>query len=74
MNLLDFVEYPLFKDYSRDMVIFNKQCYDFERWDKWLDIQKEKNDIKVVLHIAARFFCFFFLSTRVGIKSTVQGI
>ena len=45
-NLLDFVECPLLKDYSRDMIIFNKQSYDFERWDKWLDIQKENNQTK----------------------------
>ena len=46
MNLLDFVDCPLLKDFLRDMIIFNKQCYDFERWDKWLEVQKEHNQTK----------------------------
>ena len=45
-NLLDFVECPLLKNFSKDMVIFNQQCYDFERFDKWLVIQQENNDLR----------------------------
>ena len=31
MNLLDFIECPMLKETSQDMIICNKQCCDFER-------------------------------------------
>ena len=36
----------MLKDFSRYMIILNKQCYDFERWDKWLEVQNESNQSK----------------------------
>ena len=46
LNLLDFVECPMLKDFPDDIIILNKQCYDFERWDRWLDVQNEVNQGK----------------------------
>ena len=46
LNLLDFVECPILKDFSDDMIIFNNQCYDYERWSKWLDVQDKVNEKK----------------------------
>ena len=42
-KLLDFVECPILKEESQCMVIFNKQCYDYEKWVMWLDVQDEVN-------------------------------
>ena len=46
LNLLDFIECPILKEFSEDMIIFNQQCYDYERWSRWLDVQNTVNDDK----------------------------
>ena len=46
-KLLDFTECPILKEQSKSMVIFNKQCYDYDKWVMWLDVQDEVNAKKM---------------------------
>ena len=53
-KLLDFVECPMLKVSSENIIIFNKQCYDRDSWVKWIAFQDDvniKSRIADIIHL-----------------------